>query len=106
MGTYTAFHERERMAEIRETDERGGRAHVGAEPRAVLRPGVGAGRGQRHREQIQEHLDAGEAQDCRLIGVSGIPASTGGASGAEGASGCAVILFWDTQTPSFGRSGG
>jgi hypothetical protein len=37
------------------------------------------------REQIQEALDAGEAQNWRLIGVSDVPASTGG--GAPGAGG-------------------
>ncbi len=57
------------------------------------------------REHIQEALDAGEAKDWRLIGISDIPASSGGASGAEGASRRAVILLWDTERPSFGRSG-
>lgn len=58
------------------------------------------------REQIQEALDAGEARDWRLVGVSYIPASGGGVSDAEGAPGRAVSLFWDTERPSFGRSGG
>jgi hypothetical protein len=58
------------------------------------------------REQLQEALDAGEARDWRLVGVTDIPASTGGASGAEGTARRAVILFWDTERPSFGRSGG
>ena len=57
------------------------------------------------REQIQEALDAGEAQDWRLIGSSDLPASSGGASGAEGTSRRAVILLWDAERPSFGRSG-
>ena len=58
------------------------------------------------REQLQEALDAGEARDWRLVGVTDIRASTGEASGAEGTARRAVFLFWDTERPSFGRSGG
>jgi hypothetical protein len=72
------------------------------------------------RERIQEALDNGAAQNWTLIGASDVPASGGtGASGVggttvgdaeasaeRGTSGRAVILFWDTQRPSFARSTG
>jgi hypothetical protein len=44
------------------------------------------------REQIQDALDAGESQECHLVGVSDVVPERG------------VILFWDTSRPSFGRS--
>src|ERR671910_2786721 len=69
------------------------------------------------REQIQEALDAGEAQDWNLVGASDVPTSGADASGAgetravregappeHGATARAVILLWDTARPSFGRS--
>jgi hypothetical protein len=46
------------------------------------------------REQIQEALDANEAQDWHLVGVSGVPGEGG------------VILFWDTARAGFGRTTG
>jgi hypothetical protein len=44
------------------------------------------------REQIQDALDAAERKEWHLVGVSDVP-QTGG-----------TILFWDTTTPSFGRT--
>jgi len=44
------------------------------------------------REQIQYALDAGERQEWYLVGVSAVVPER------------AVILFWDTSRPSFGRS--
>jgi hypothetical protein len=46
------------------------------------------------REQIQEALDANEAQDWHLVGVSGVPGEGG------------VMLFWDTARAGFGRTTG
>jgi hypothetical protein len=43
-------------------------------------------------EQIQEALDAGERKEWHLVGVSNVL--------PEGA----VILFWDTSRPSFGKT--
>ena len=74
----------------------------------------------RVREPIQEGLHNGEAQNWRIIGASDVPASSGGtlglggtrvggaeASAEQGTSGRAVIiLFWDTQRPSFARNTG
>ncbi len=43
-------------------------------------------------EQLRDVLEAGERQEWHLVGVAGgLP--DGG-----------VILFWDTQRPSFGRT--
>ena len=71
------------------------------------------------REQIQEALDAGEAQDWNLVGASKVPTSGADAPGVgetrvvregappeHGATARAVILLWDTARPSFGRSTG
>ncbi len=72
------------------------------------------------REQVQKALDNGEAQNWTLIGASDVPVSSGGVSsgaggtrvedaealGEQGTSGRAVMLFWDTERPSFGRSTG
>ena len=44
------------------------------------------------REQIQDALDAGEAKEWHLVGVSDVLPERG------------VSLFWDTARPSFGRS--
>jgi hypothetical protein len=65
-------------------------------------------------EQIQEVLDAGESKDWQLVGVFDVPGSdaetpSAGSSGerrAKGRGGRSVILFWDTQRPSFARSTG
>jgi hypothetical protein len=43
-------------------------------------------------EQIQKALDEGEHHDWHLVGVSDVMAEHG------------VILFWDTERPSFGRT--
>ncbi len=43
--------------------------------------------------QIQEALDAGDRREWHLIGVSDVLPDRG------------VILFWDTERPSFGISG-
>ena len=42
-------------------------------------------------EQIQKALDEGDQHDWHLVGVSDVMAEH-------------VILFWDTERPSFGRS--
>jgi hypothetical protein len=42
--------------------------------------------------QIQEALDAGDSREWHLIGVSNVLPERG------------VILFWDTERPSFGIS--
>ncbi len=67
------------------------------------------------REQIQEALDAGESNDWELVGVSHMPgpgAEGDPAPGPSGERGVAtgrgarsVMLVWDTQRPSFARSG-
>ena len=44
------------------------------------------------RGQVQEALDAGESKGWHLVGVSDVLPERG------------VILFWDTERPSFGRS--
>jgi hypothetical protein len=44
------------------------------------------------REQIQDALDAGERKEWHLVGVSNVLPER------------AVILFWDTSRPSFGRT--
>ena len=44
------------------------------------------------REQIQDALDAGERHEWHLVGVSDVLPERG------------VILFWDTDRPSFGRT--
>lgn len=41
--------------------------------------------------QLQEVLDAKEGKEWHLVGVAG------------GLQGGGVVLFWDTQRPSFGR---
>jgi hypothetical protein len=46
------------------------------------------------REQIQEALDASEAQDWHLVGVWNVPGEVG------------VMLFWDTTRAGFGRTTG
>jgi hypothetical protein len=46
------------------------------------------------REQIQEAVDANEAQDWHLVGVWSVPGEGG------------VMLFWDTARAGFGRSTG
>jgi hypothetical protein len=43
------------------------------------------------RDQVQEALDAGENKGWHLVGVSDVLPERN------------VILFWDTQRPSFGR---
>ena len=47
------------------------------------------------REQIQEALDANEAQDWHLVGVAKNVPGEGG-----------VMLFWDTARAGFGRTTG
>jgi hypothetical protein len=44
------------------------------------------------REQIQNALDEGDHHDWHLVGVSDVMAER------------SVILFWDTERPSFGIS--
>jgi hypothetical protein len=44
------------------------------------------------REQIQSTLDEGDHHDWHLVGVSDVMAER------------SVILFWDTERPSFGIS--
>jgi hypothetical protein len=46
------------------------------------------------REQIQEALDANEAQDWHLVGVESVRGEGG------------VMLFWDTARAGFGRTTG
>jgi hypothetical protein len=46
------------------------------------------------REQIQNALDEGDRHDWHLVGVSDVMAEH------------SVILFWDTERPSFGISHG
>ncbi len=43
-------------------------------------------------EQLRDVLDAGERKEWHLVGVAGGLPNDG------------VILFWDTQRPSFGRT--
>ena len=45
-------------------------------------------------EQIQEALDANEAQDWNLVGVWSVPEEGG------------VMLFWDTARAGFGKTTG
>jgi hypothetical protein len=45
-------------------------------------------------EQIQEALDANDAQDWHLVGVWSLPGEGG------------VMLFWDTARAGFGRTTG
>ena len=47
------------------------------------------------REQIQEALDANEAQDWHLVGVSGVPGEGG-----------VMLVVWDTARVGFGRTTG
>jgi hypothetical protein len=53
---------------------------------------LGLDQGGNIREQVQEALDAGESKGWHLVGVSDVLPERG------------VILFWDTERPSFGRS--